>query len=257
MPCFASLRHIAALCMTLISTITAAETLVESNVESRVTLAFKARDGELQNWLPAVWRVSPVAAGPTKDANLFVVFFQRLSSQGADGKPLPAGGTDRGVVLAVPAKHAQSGEEAAFITRVYTSDHITLPGPYKNSSRADVRRELLLKGENLEAGAASDNWEIKEVGGGAMVLKIAYERSRPARAKIEQKNRSAVEPNFTRIYRVDQGIEVVKSVPLNVDRMKDYEFRSTIPELSKVFDGSVQLVSVIALPWYVRQVSLP
>jgi len=48
-----------------------------------------------------------------------------------------------------------------------------------------------------------------------------------------------------------------KSVPAGVDRVQGYEFRTTVSELAKLFDGSEQLVSISVLPWYVRQVFLP
>jgi len=241
----------------LLPTAVSAETPVESNVDSRLILAFQVRDSELQNWLPAPWQVSSVAAGPWKGANLFVLFVQNLLSQTPEGKPSASGGTARYVVLVVPAKHAPTGEESSFVIRIYTADHGGLPGPYKNSVKAEVRRDLGLRGENLAPGAGSDNWEMKETSGGTIVVRLAYQRSVPVRAKIEQKIRSSIEPNFYRLYRVDQGVELVKSVPAEVDRLQSYEFRSTVPELSKLFDGSWQLVSITAIPWYVRQVSLP
>jgi hypothetical protein len=49
----------------------------------------------------------------------------------------------------------------------------------------------------------------------------------------------------------------VKSVPGGVDRLQSYEFRSTVPELSKLLDDSARLVSITAIPWYILQASLP
>lgn len=252
-------KSIAALILflALLPTTAAAETPVESNVDSRLILAFQMRDSDVQSWLPAPWQVSPVTAGPSKGANLLILFVQNLLSQTPDGKPSASGGTARYVVLVIPAKHAQTGEDSFFCTRIYTADHGGLPGPYKNSVKADVRREFVLRGDNLAPGAGSDDWEMKEASGGTIVVRLAYQRSVPVRAKIEQKIRSSIEPNFYRIYRVDQGVELVKSVSAGVDRLQSYEFRSTVPELSKLFDGSWQLISITAIPWYVRQVSLP
>lgn len=255
MPRLISLRL--TLALTLVPAVAFAETPVESNVDTRLTLAFQVRDGEAQTWLPAPWKVNAVAAGPSKGANLLVIFYQRLLSQAPDGKPSASGGTDRGVALAVPAKHAQSGEEAVFVTRIYTTDHAGLPGSYKNSVKAQVRRELVLKGDDLAPGAATDHWEMKEANGGTLVVRLAYERSRPSRMKIEQKPRSAMDPTFYRIYRVDQGVEIVKSAPSGIDRLQSYDFQCTVPELAKLLDNSAKLVSITAIPWYVRQVSLP
>jgi hypothetical protein len=120
-----------------------------------------------------------------------------------------------------------------------------------------VRREVAFKGENQEPGTSTDSWELTDASGGTLVLRFAYQRSLPVRAKVEAKPRSAAEPDFFRIYRVDQGTEVVKSVPSGTDRLQSYEFKSTINELAKLFDGGARLVSITAVPWYVRQVSLP
>jgi hypothetical protein len=85
-----------------------AETLVQQNVDTRVVLAFRVGEAELQGWLPAPWQVNPTATGPSKDANLTVTFIDRLLNQDSEGKPI-AGGTDRLVALSVPAKQGQTG----------------------------------------------------------------------------------------------------------------------------------------------------
>ena len=51
--------------------------------------------------------------------------------------------------------------------------------------------------------------------------------------------------------------KLLPPVPASVDRVKKLSLRVTIPDLKKAFDGSEQIVSVTALPWYVREVSLP
>jgi hypothetical protein len=68
---------------------------------------------------------------------------------------------------------------------------------------------------------------------------------------------SAVEPTFFRIYRVEQGADVVKSVPANIDRVQNFKLTIGIQELRKIFDGSEKVVAVTMIPWYIRQVSLP
>ena len=57
--------------------------------------------------------------------------------------------------------------------------------------------------------------------------------------------------------RYDEASELVKSVPVGVDRVSNYAFSSTIQELQKIFDGSEQLRSITIRPWYVREVFLP
>ena len=42
-----------------------------------------------------------------------------------------------------------------------------------------------------------------------------------------------------------------------VDRVSRVSFKATGDKLGTLFDGSQQLISVTAIPWYSRQVSLP
>jgi len=234
-----------------------AETPVESSVESRLYLAFQVHENDLQSWLPEPWHVSSPPTGPSKDSNLTVIFVQTLLCETPEGKPSPSGGLARYVVLTVPAKHAQSGEESVFVMRVYTTDPDRIPGHYKNAVKADMRRDFSLKVENMEPGTGSDNWEMKAASGGTIKVQFAYKRSAMNRAKGERKIRSAADPNLSYIYRVDQTFELVKSVNVGIDRLQSYEFHSTVPELSKLLNDSAKLISVTEIPNYVLQVSQP
>jgi hypothetical protein len=220
-----------------------AETLVGSNVDNRIVVALRVGQAALQGWLPAPWQVNPVPKGPLKDANLFVIFVDRLLGQDPQGKPA-AGGTYRFVALAAPAKHAQTGKPAPFVLRIFAPhEDINLYNPYKNSVRATIRREQTLKGKDLEPGTGSEFWELRDKVGGMLQFRMEYQRAVPRRAKQELKPRSAVEPTFFRIYRVDQG--------------SDYQLDVTVPELGKLFDGTEQLVGIAVVPWYVRKYFLP
>lgn len=252
-----SIKCIFTLFLVLLPITASAETLVESNVESRLALAFQTQESELQSLLPAPWQVNPVTAGPSKGANLSVIFVQILLSENPEGKPSPSAATARYVVLTVPAKHAQTGEESVFVTRVYMTNTDKIPGPYKNALKATVHREFTQKGENLEPGTGSDNWEMKEAGGGTIEVRFSYLRSTLSRAKWERKIRSSIDPNLYFIYRVDQSSELLRSVPGGVDQLQSYEFHSTVSELSKLLDDSAKLVSITAIPSYILQVSQP
>ncbi len=61
--------------------------------------------------------------------------------------------------------------------------------------------------------------------------------------KWKVKTRSPVNPEFFRIYHIDQGVDVVKSIPNGIDRVQHYQLRVTVSELGKLFDGTEQLVS--------------
>jgi hypothetical protein len=235
-----------------------AEKAIESSVESRLYLAFQVQENDLQSWLPEPWRVSSIPSGPSKGANLTVIFVQTLFCETmTEAKPSPTSGMARYVVLTVPGKHSQTGEESVFVTRVYTTDPDRIPGHYKNAVKADMLREHSLKIENMEPGTGSDYWQMKEANGGSVKVQITYKRSSLNRAKWERVIRSAVDPNLSYIYKVDQSAELLKSVPTGVDQLQSYDFRSSVSELSKLLNDNAKLVSVTQIPCFILQVSQP
>jgi hypothetical protein len=102
-----------------------------------------------------------------------------------------------------------------------------------------------------------DFWEVRGARGGGIELRVQYQLALPSRGKAEQKIYSAVEPSFFRIYRFEQATDMLKSIPAGINRVQNYQLRVTVPELSKLFDGTEQLVGIITTPLYVRQIFLP
>jgi hypothetical protein len=234
-----------------------AETLDGSDVEYRLLVALRVKPADLQSLLPDPWQVDPVAKGPLKDANLFVIFIDNLLHQDAEGKTA-LGGTYQLAVIAAPAKNAQTAESAPFVLRVYAPhEDISVVNPYKNTIRAKISREQTLKSKNLEPGTATELWEMKDDSGGMMLLQMSYQKAVPRRSNQELKPRSAVEPDFFRIYRVDQGSDLIKSIPANIDRTQNFKFQVTKSEFGELFDGSEEIIGVISIPWYIRKVFLP
>ncbi len=137
-----------------------AATLVEQNVETRVALALRVPQAEAQSWLPAPWQVNPFASGPSKDANFLLIFRDRALVLDAQGKPV-AGGRDRGAVLLIPAKHAQTGETSLYIVRVFTVNP-QFPDAYKNGALATVRWEQSLKASDLDSGVGAEAWGVRD-----------------------------------------------------------------------------------------------
>ncbi len=233
-----------------------AETLFQSTTETRLTVVLKVGQAELQKFVPAPWQVMPVPGGPLKEANFFIIFVDAFLVQDAQGKP-DKGGTNRGVVFVVPAKHTQTGETAFLVTGGFNPNMDNVPGPYKNFVQATIRREQTHKWANLESGIGEDFWEVRDARGGSIEFRVQYQLALPVRAKAEQKIYSAVEPSFFRIYRFEQATDTLKSIPAGINRVENYQLRVTVPELGKLFDGTEQLVGIINTPLYVRQIFLP
>lgn len=250
------LRSAILVCAFALTPATYAETLVQQNVDNNVVLTLRVAQAEAQSWLPAPWQVNPVASGPNKDANLLLVFIERSLNLDGEGKPA-AGGAERGLVMVVPAKNSKTDEIASYVVRIYTSNPQSVPGAYKNSAPATIQRDQTLKGTDISSGVVSELWTVRDSSGGAVEFRTQYQRGVPTRSKRETKTRGGPDPEFFRIYRVDQGVDVVKSVPAGIDRAQNTQLRVTMAELRKLFDGSEQIVSISAVPWNLRQVSLP
>lgn len=232
-----------------------AETPVGSNADTRVVVSLQVRPEALQPWISGPWQVNPAMAGPSKGANLSIVFVDQQLVLDADGKPVAAG-INRIMALTIPGKHSGTGETAALVARLYSAEVSYVPSPYKNGVSATIRRERAVRESNTEPPSGREVWTVRAAGGVAE-LQFDYQGGLPARSKSEAKVYSALEPTFFRIYRVEQGTDVIKSVPDGIDRVQNFRLSVAIPELSKLFDGSERVVSVTMIPWYLRQVSLP
>lgn len=232
------------------------QTLNQSTVDSRLAFALRVKAEEVQRLIPAPWQVEPMATGASKDANLSLTFVDRLLDQDAEGKPVKVP-TYRVVAFSVPVKNPQTGEAGPAIIRIFNSSPDGVPGFYKTAVAATVRRELSVKGVGVEPGMVTESWEMQTSAGGSIQANVQYQRGTPTRAKSEGKPRSGADLAIWRIYRVDQAVDVVRSVPAGIDRVKSYQLRVNVPEFSKLFDGSEQVVSISSVPVYTRQTLLP
>jgi hypothetical protein len=232
------------------TTLAQAETLVESSIFFRTYLAFSVGQQAAQAWLPDPWKAVSLPKGPFKGTNLYVLFQDNLIHQDGEGKP-DKGGTYCLASLVVFGKNQQNGEFAPFVTRIYAP--YDGPGPYKNSVKATAYREATLKGSTSESGAGSEVWKVQDSAGGIMEFRMDYQRAVPKRIKREFKVRSSVEPDIFFNIQDDYTVDVVKSIPAGIDRVKNYKFRVTMTELRKMFDGSEKLVGILVNPSRVRQ----
>ena len=231
------------------------ETLVASDVSTRLGLGFRVVEARLQKWLPSGWQSNPPSLGPSSGTNLFLGFVDRLLNLDSEGKPI-AGGRDRYLAIVVPARQSATGQSGNLVIRVFTGNAGMLPGAYKTSVLAQIRREQSDQGAGIEPGTASDAWEVRD-DSGVIQVKLQYRRELPHRSSSEGKFFSPVQPDFFRIYRTDQGSDVVRSVPLEVNRVESFSVKVSIAELQELFDGTEQLISVTEAPWAVRQIFLP
>lgn len=251
--CFFGGILLAALCLTRS---VLAETLFESTAETRCMIGVQVSQAALQKQVPEPWQAVSMPQGPFTGANFFLLLIDPIVVQDPQGKANPEGSSCK-VVFGVPAKNTQTNEVATLVIGGYSASTSTVPGPYKNFSLAPVQRVYTQKAIDSKMVTVEDAWTAGEPNKALIEFHIRYQQSIPLRNKSEQKVYSAKEPGFFRIYQVDSATEIVRSVPMKVDRIQDYRLRVTAPELSGICDGSEQVVAIAAIPLYVRQVFLP
>jgi hypothetical protein len=234
------------------TTLAQAETLVESATFFRIVVGLSVDQKAAQAWLPAPWKVVSLPKGPFKGTNVLVIFTDWFIIQDGEGKPVH-GGTLRCASLAAYGKNPQTGELVPFVLRVYAPYDDS--GPFKNTVKAKVSREATIKVSS--PAACSEVWKVQDSAGGIMDFRIDYKRAVPKRWKKEFKIRSNVAPDILFNCRDDRTSDYVKSIPAGIDRAQNYKLRVTMSELSKMFDGSEQLVGISVNPCFVRQRFLP
>ena len=103
-------------------------------------------------------------------------------------------------------------------------------------------------------GLRRDGFASKE--GDSLDVYLRFTPASPVPSTFDSKTYSAAKPGFYRIYRGNQGNDLLRA-PGAADRVQQITVTASGPHLAKFFDGSQQLVSVVSLPWYHRATFLP
>lgn len=231
-----------------------AETPVERYVEVRTVLGFQVTPVAAQSLLPVGWQPAPLA-GPNKDVNLLVILTERLLRETADGKPID-GGRSRSVIFVVPAAETSGSGKGSVIVLVLAPPPESVPGVYGVSVQSQIEMTRTRKfGAAGEAGA--ETWDVTVDDGSKLSADLTYVRATPIRQVATSNVYAAKISGFYRIYRTNQGLDLMRGSALVADRVQSLSFQATGPRFAKLFDGSEKLISVTAVPWHVRDVSLP
>lgn len=228
--------------------------MTEWSAETRLIVSFHANDAAVQKLLPAGWVVDPSTGAANRGANINVTVMERLVVLDPDGKPLKTGAS-RYVVVGIPAKNPETGQANTVIVTGISPEGAGAYGVYETATVSRVERTSSGNGE--ENGRSREAWEFASAGGDRVAITVAYRRGPATRAKVEAHVRSGKNPEFTRTYRIEQATDLLKSALTGVNRVDEWQFRAAGPHLASVFDGSETLLSITAVPSYVREISLP
>lgn len=229
-----------------------AETPVGSNIDSRVVVALKVNQDGMQAMLPVGWASFPFPGGPTKGANLLALFIDSGLEMDPEGQPIAAS-TRRAVAFAGLAKQGDA-------VRLYVVNYLTtFPeiDPYGVGSGAEITRSTTLAGASNGPRESSDEWRVSTDDGGEMVLSMEYTTGKRGWSSGELFPHSALNPDFSRIYRFEQMADLVSSTAIGKPSSGDFSLTSNIAALDAIFDGTEEVIAVIDVPVYLRHVSLP
>ena len=235
----------------------AAQTLQESSAEARFQLDLKVPDAALASYLPKGWTTNIAAQGAAKDCNLRLVFIDRVSINGPDGKPVGKG-SNRLAYLVAPVKDP-SGAAVQLVIGGLTEDPSDAPGPFGNYLLATTHNAKRLTQYMGAAALSSQDWEFAAATGEKLELHIEFEpgvgnRGNPNEVKFY----SAKNPSFFQISKQEQVLDILRNVTTNPpDRVKKFSFKGSGGSFAKLFDGTEKVLSWDNILWINRSVMVP
>lgn len=251
------LRHwlsLLSVCLIVSAVSAGAETLTGSNVDSRMMLGFRASAEQVQSRLPDGWTSIPFPTGPLKGANLLVGLEERLFAADVNGKPL-ALPTSRAIALLGLARKSDGKEIRLYVLRVFSSDPDY--NMFKNAIPAKVARSSAVTGDENSGRRHKEEWKADLGDGGTLSVTTTFATGRGSWVSDQARPYSNVDPAVSHIFRYDQLVELAMSIPANKPLTGNFHLSTSIPALTGLFDGSQQLLAIMNIPVYVRNVFIP
>jgi hypothetical protein len=231
-----------------------AETLLEQSAEARMQLDFHVPDAALKALLPGGAEPAVATAGAAKDANLRMIFIDRIAVTAPDGAPT---GSGQMVYLAIPIKQAGTPAVAQMLIYGMTSDPKEAPGPfgvYQLATTHHMERATLADAQ----AQTKEAWEFTAANGEHMELHLQYTRGIGRKASNETKFFSSVNPGFYQIFKVSQNLDIMRNATITVpDKVKEFQYKASGGKLAALFDGSERVLSIDCLSWYNRAIYAP
>lgn len=229
-----------------------AETQSGSNIDSRVLVGLKVNPDGVQALMPDGWTSIPFPKGPLKGSNLLFALIDGVLEMDPEGKPLDPASRRAAVLVGLGKKDAAV---RMYVLRILT----TVPerDPYGVATSAEISRSKSLDGPANGARESADEWRIKPAEGGELVFTLDYKTGKRGWTPGELFPHSAANPEFSRIYRYNQMVDLVVSTGLGKPSSGEYSLTGSVTGLDVIFDGSQEIMAVMDVPVYVRKIYLP
>ena len=229
-----------------------AQTFVEHSAEVRMQLDFVVPATALAKFVPAGFDMNVATQGAAKDCNVRMIFIDRVDITKQDGSPADPGSSQL-VYLAVPVKQGQ------LLIHGLTNNPKDAPGPhgvYQLATTSKVSRTTAGSGNGPVT--TDEHWEFAAASGEHMSVTLKYERGTARKSSNEVKFYSAANPSFYQIFKIEQGLDIMRNATINVrDRVKEFTVKAGGGKIAPLFDGTEKVVSIDALHWYNRGVYTP
>jgi len=234
-----------------------AATVLEQSAEHRFQLDFHVPDAALQKMLPSGWVPAVATAGNAKDANLRMIFIDRIGVVGADGKPVGKGSSHL-VYLAIPVKQSAGEQTGQMIIAGLTDNAADAPGAFgvmQPATTATLTRSVSVSGG---VPLATEDWEFASASGERMQVHVKYQSQPANKGGGEVKFFNPSDPSKYQIYKTEQVTDVTRNATTNPpDRVKEFSYRATGGRIAALFDGTEKVLSWDSQPWYNRTVIAP
>ena len=232
-------------------------TLVEFSNEARFQLDVKVPDAALATYLPTGWTPNIAAQGAAKDCNLRVIFIDRITINGPDGKPVGRG-SNRLVYLAAPVREP-GGMNVQLIIGGITGDPADAPGPFGNYLLATT--QVMRRSTTAGAGPTIDtqDWNFAAAPATHSSCTFGTNGERPTKGALNDvRFYSAKNPAFFQISRQEQVLDILRNVTTNPpDRVQEFSFKGSGGSYAKLFDGTEKALSWDNILWINRTVLVP
>jgi hypothetical protein len=231
--------------------------LKETSMEARFQLDTHVADDVLATYLPSGFTSSVATQGPAKDCNLRVVFIDRMTINGPDGKPAGAG-SNRLVYLVAPVKDS-AGANAQLVIGGLTEDPSDAPGPFGNYLQATTHTMQRTISGGSGAETESQDWVLAASSGERIEMHIKFEEGSGTRGNAtDARFYSAKNPTFYQISHQEQVLDILRNTTTNPpDRVKEFSFKAGGGSYDKLFGGKEKLLSWDHIIWLNRAISLP
>src|SRR5258708_39005212 len=151
------------------------QTMLEQAAEHRFQLDFRVNDAALAKMLPQGWETVIATQGAAKDANLRMIFIDRVAIIGGDGKPA-ARPTARLVYLAIPVKQTAGGATGQMIVYGLTENAADAPGAFGVYQHASIAKMSRTASASGGAMTGAEDWEFGAASGERMEVHVEYDR---------------------------------------------------------------------------------